>query len=44
MAKQLVFSEDARRQLKKGIDVLADAVKPRLRSAILKDAVDVEGL
>ncbi len=26
MAKQLVFSEDARRSLKKGIDVLANAV------------------
>ena len=30
MAKQLVFSEDARRQLKKGIDTLAFAVKTTL--------------
>ncbi len=29
-AKQIVFSEDARRSLKKGIDVLADAVKVTL--------------
>jgi len=30
MAKQLVFDEDARRSLKKGIDVLAGAVKTTL--------------
>src|SRR5436305_7789408 len=30
MAKQLVFDEDARRSLKKGIDVLAGAVKSTL--------------
>jgi len=30
MAKQLVFQEDARRALKKGVDVLADAVKTTL--------------
>ena len=30
MAKQLVFDEDARRSLKKGIDILADAVKSTL--------------
>jgi len=30
MAKQLVFNDDARRRLKKGIDVLADAVKSTL--------------
>lgn len=30
MAKQLVFSEDARRELKKGIDTLAGAVKTTL--------------
>src|SRR5919205_1367061 len=30
MAKQLVFNEDARRRLKKGIDVLAEAVKTTL--------------
>jgi chaperonin GroEL len=30
MAKQLVFSEEARRELKKGIDVLAGAVKTTL--------------
>jgi chaperonin GroEL len=30
MAKQIVFSEDARRSLKKGIDTLADAVKVTL--------------
>ena len=31
MAKQLVFSEDARRKLKKGIDTLASAVATTLR-------------
>ena len=30
MAKQLVFEEDARRSLKKGVDALADAVKTTL--------------
>jgi chaperonin GroEL len=30
MAKQLVFSEDARRDLKRGVDALADAVKVTL--------------
>src|SRR5712692_4319282 len=30
MAKQLVFDEDARRSLKKGIDILAEAVKATL--------------
>ncbi|MFQ5613974.1 MAG: chaperonin GroEL [Anaerolineae bacterium] len=30
MAKQLIFTEDARRQLKTGIDMLADAVKTTL--------------
>jgi len=30
MAKQLVFDEDARRSLKKGIDILAVAVKSTL--------------
>jgi len=39
MAKQLVFGEEARRSLKKGIDVLADSVKitlgPRGRNVIL---------
>src|SRR5438128_1700001 len=30
MAKQLVFEEDARRSLKKGIDILAEAVKATL--------------
>jgi chaperonin GroEL len=30
MAKQLVFNEEARRSLKKGIDILADAVKSTL--------------
>src|SRR5437762_6256488 len=30
MAKQLVFDEDARRSLKKGIDILAEAVKTTL--------------
>ena len=37
--KQLVFSEDARRQLKTGIDILTDTVKvtlgPRGRNVIL---------
>ena len=39
MAKQLVFGEEARRSLKKGIDILADSVKitlgPRGRNVIL---------
>src|SRR6266851_4976778 len=30
MAKQLVFDEDARRSLKKGIDIMAEAVKSTL--------------
>ena len=30
MAKQIVFSENARRDLKKGVDLLADAVKVTL--------------
>lgn len=30
MAKQLSFNEDARRALKRGVDVLADAVKTTL--------------
>ena len=30
MAKQLVFDEEARRSLKKGIDILAEAVKSTL--------------
>src|SRR5512132_1123893 len=30
MAKQLVFEEDARRRLKRGVDVLAEAVKTTL--------------
>src|SRR5690606_20992944 len=30
MAKQLVFQEDARRRLKRGVDVLADAVSTTL--------------
>ena len=30
MAKQLVFSEDARKLLKSGVDVLADSVKVTL--------------
>ena len=30
MTKQLVFDEEARRSLKKGIDLLADAVKTTL--------------
>src|SRR6266851_6799006 len=30
MAKQLVFDDDARRSLKKGIDLMADAVKATL--------------
>ena len=30
MAKQLVFEEDARRRLKKGVDILAEAVKTTL--------------
>ncbi len=30
MAKQLVFSEEARRSLKVGVDVLAEAVKATL--------------
>jgi len=39
MAKQIVYSEDARHSLKKGIDALADAVKvtlgPRGRAVVL---------
>jgi chaperonin GroEL len=39
MPKQLVYSEEARRRLKKGVDALADAVKvtlgPRGRSVVL---------
>jgi len=39
MAKQLIFGEEARRSLKKGIDILADSVKitlgPRGRNVIL---------
>src|SRR5260370_7386486 len=30
MAKQLIFEEDARRSLKKGIDIMAEAVKSTL--------------
>jgi chaperonin GroEL len=30
MAKQIAFSEDARRRLKKGVDALANAVKTTL--------------
>jgi chaperonin GroEL len=30
MAKQIIFGEEARRSLKKGIDILADAVRPTL--------------
>lgn len=30
MAKQIIFSEEARRSLKAGIDILADAVRPTL--------------
>ena len=30
MAKQLLFSEDARRRMKSGIDMLADSVKVTL--------------
>ena len=30
MAKQLVFDEEARRSLKRGVDALADAVKMTL--------------
>jgi len=30
MAKQIAFDEDARRSLKKGIDILAEAVKATL--------------
>ena len=30
MAKQIIFGEDARRSLKKGIDTLVDAVKVTL--------------
>jgi chaperonin GroEL len=30
MAKQIVFNEDARKELKKGVDVLANAVKTTL--------------
>ena len=39
MAKQIIFDEEARRALKKGIDTLADAVKvtlgPRGRCVVL---------
>ncbi len=39
MAKQLLFDEEARRSLKRGVDKMADAVKvtigPRGRYAIL---------
>src|SRR5512132_1198055 len=39
MAKQLLFDEDARRALKRGVDALADAVKitlgPRGRNVVL---------
>ncbi|MBI4498521.1 MAG: chaperonin GroEL, partial [Chloroflexi bacterium] len=39
MAKQILFDEDARRALKKGIDALADAVKitlgPKGRNVVL---------
>ena len=30
MAKQIIFAEEARRSLKKGVDILADAVRPTL--------------
>src|SRR5258708_19465685 len=30
MAKQIVFEEEARRQLKLGVDIIANAVKPTL--------------
>jgi chaperonin GroEL len=30
MAKQIIFSEEARRSLKKGVDILTDAVRPTL--------------
>jgi chaperonin GroEL len=30
MAKQIVFNEEARRELKRGVDALADAVKVTL--------------
>src|ERR1700694_1915853 len=40
MAKQLVFSEEARRELKRGVDALADAVKvtlgPKGRNVVLE--------
>src|SRR5438045_7648169 len=39
MAKQIVFNEEARRELKRGVDVLADAVKvtlgPKGRNVVL---------
>ena len=39
MAKQLLFDEDARRALKRGVDALADAVKvtlgPKGRNVVL---------
>src|SRR3989440_8511579 len=39
MAKQLLFNEEARRELKKGVDALADAVKvtlgPKGRNVVL---------
>jgi chaperonin GroEL (HSP60 family) len=28
--KQIIFGEEARRALKKGVDILADAVRPTL--------------
>ena len=40
MAKQIIFSEDARKALKRGVDVVADAVKitigPRGRNVVLE--------
>ena len=39
MAKQLLFNEEARRELKRGVDALADAVKvtlgPKGRNVVL---------
>ena len=37
MAKQIAFSEDARRRLKKGVDTLADAV---MRSSVVAVCTD----
>ncbi len=34
MAKQVAFNEDARRALKRGVDVVADAVKTTLAHAV----------